>query len=174
MEYIKLAAIVGSVSLDGTLKIISSTDFPMDRFVPGKKLLLKRENEEKTTELTIVSFRLGGKFDFLKTEEITVKEDADALKGYILVIPKEEAILPEGYYHFSDLEKCLLYDQNDKCIGKVLSMEDFASQITIRAESSEGKVFYVPFVDAFILDVDIINLKIKINVIEGMLWKSPF
>ena len=167
MEYIKLAVIIDSFGLDGRLKIITTTDFPKQRFKKNNKVLLQKASNLE--EFVVVSYSKSGKFDHIKLEGIETKEQAESYKGYEVVIPKEEANLPKDHYHFVDLEKCDLYDEEDKLIGHVTKVEEFPAQVTLRAKSLNGKEFFVPFVKEFIKKVDIENNKIIIHVIGGML-----
>lgn len=167
MEYLLLGHIAGSFGLDGTLKIISTTSFQDKRYVKGNKIYL---GEEKKI-LTVVSYRNNGKFDFLKVEEITNKEDADKFKSTSVYGEKDLSLLDKGFYYFSDLETCVVVDENDKEIGKVKKVEEFPAQITLRVKGKNNKDFFVPFIKEFILNVDIERKVIKVKLIEGMLWK---
>lgn len=166
MEYVKLGTIIGSFGLDGTLKLISTTDFSFERYKQGNQVYL---NDEKMTVLTVKSFRNNGKFDFLSVEEISTPEEAQALKGKDIIIKKDEATLPEDYYSFNDLETCDVYDEDDNYLGKVVHVEEYPAQETLRVRRKNQKDFFVPFVKFFIKNVDIKNKKITIHVIEGML-----
>ena len=165
MEYIKVGTVIGSHKLDGTMKIIASTYFAKERFSKGKKVYFSK----KEGTFTVVSYGKGGKFDYLKVIEITTPEEALDLKGSEIYIDKEEADLPKGYYHFHELEQCEVYDENDKLIGKVKTVEEFPAQITLRVTLLNKKETFIPFIDFFIKEVDIKNHKIKVHVIEGML-----
>ena len=168
MEYVKLGTIIDSYSLDGTFKVFSTTDFAKERYKKGSLIYLYNKDKEYIP-LTVVSFRMNGKLDLVKCEEINNKEEAESFKGCELVIPKEEAKLPKGYYHLSELERCSVYSINDELLGKVVKAEEYPAQITLRVKQENGKEFLVPFVKAFIKKVDIENEKIVIEVIEGML-----
>lgn len=165
MEYLLLGHIAGSFGLDGTLKIISTTSFQNKRYVKGNKIYL---GEEKKI-LTVASFRAGGKFDFLKVEEITTKEDADKLKSTSIYGEKDLSLLDEGYYYFSDLESCEVVDEKNNVLGTVKKVEEFPAQITLRVRGKNNKDFFVPFIKQFIISVDIEKKIIKIKLIEGML-----
>ena len=165
MEYFKVGTVIDSHKLDGTMKIITSTYFTKDRFVQGKKVYFSK----KDGVFTVVSYAKGGKVDYLKVEEITTPEEALALKGSEIFIDKDDAELPDGYYHFHELEKCEVYDENDELIGRVKNVEEFPAQITLRVTLLNKKETFIPFIDVFIKEVDIKNHKIKVHVIEGML-----
>ena len=170
MEYIKLGTIIGSFSLDGTLRVISTTDFAFERYQEGNVIYLHNK-EGEYVPLTVVSFRPSGKIDFVKVEEITSKEEAESYKGCDLLIDKEEADIPEGYYHFVDLEGCKVILEDKTEIGIVNKVEEYPAQNTLRVKRKNGNDILIPFVDAFIVDVDIKNKIIVVKLIEGMLWK---
>ena len=170
MEYIKLGTIIGSFSLDGTLRVMSTTDFAMERYQEGNTIYLFNKDKEYVP-LTVVSFRMNGKLDFVKVLEITTKEDAESYKGCDLLIKKEDASVPKGYYHFSDLEGCKVLLEDGSEIGKVNKVEEYPAQATLRVKAEDKEVL-IPFVDAFIIKVDIKKKEITVRVIEGMLWES--
>ena len=168
MEYVKLGTIIGSFSLDGTFKVISTTDFAKERYKPGNTIYLFNKDKEYM-ELTVVSFRMNGKLDFVRVKEITTKEEAESYKGCDLLINKEDATLPKGYYHFSDLEGCEVFLEDSTSIGKVIKVEEYPAQNTLRVRTNDKKEILIPFVNAFIIKVDINNKKIIVRLIEGML-----
>ena len=169
MEYVKLGTIIGSFSLDGTLKVMSTTDFAMERYQEGNTIYLLNKDKEYIP-LTVVSFRMNGKIDFVKVSEITTKEEAESYKGCDLLIDKEEATLPKGFYHFADLEGCKVLLEDKSEIGTVKKVEEYPAQATLRVKGKDKEIL-IPFVDAFIIKVDIKKKEIIVRVIEGMIWK---
>lgn len=167
MEYLSLGVIIGSFSLDGSVKILSSTDFAYDRYIEGNTLYLRKDDD--ITTVTVKSYRHNKDTDVVSFNEITTVEKALAKKGYEVLIDRNEAVLPKNYYHFYELEQCDVYDQDDHFLGKVNKVEEYPAQATLKVKTKEGKLFQVPFVKAFIKKVDIKNKKITINLIEGML-----
>ena len=168
MEYVKLGTIIGSFSLDGTLKVMSTTDFAMERYQPGNTIYLCNK-EGEYIPLTVVSFRMNGKIDFVKVDEITTKEEAESYKGCDLLFNKEEASLPKGYYHFADLEGCKVLLEDNTVIGVVKKVEEYPAQNTLRVKTDDKREILIPFVDAFIIKVDIKKKEIIVRLIEGML-----
>lgn len=167
MEYLSLGVIIGSFSLDGSVKILSSTDFSIDRYKIGRTLYLKKD--EDIINVTVNKYHRSGELDIVSFNEINNPEEALAKKGYEVLINKIEATLPKNTYHFYELESCDVYDEKDNRLGKVKKVEEYPAQITLRIIRDNKKEFQVPFVKAFIKKVDIANHKIIINVIEGML-----
>ena len=100
-------------------------------------------------------------------EEITTKEEADSYKSYSLLVEKTDD-LQKGFYYFSDLEKCNV-KADGKIVGKVIKVEEFPAQITLRVKSNEGKEFFVPFIKEFIKNVSLESQEIEVVLWEGML-----
>lgn len=166
MEYLTLGKIIDTFSLDGSVKILSSTTNQDIRYKKGNKVFVSDNNEMK--ELTIVSYRRSSNFDIVKFQEITTVDEALLLKGKEVLVIKDINDLKEGYYFYSDLKGCAVVSDNKK-LGKVIEVEEFPAQITLRCKADNGKVFFVPFVKAFIKSVDIKNKEIDINYVEGLL-----
>ena len=169
MEYLSLGKIIDAFSLDGTLKLISSTDNAKKRYQKGNKVFLFNPKTNERTELTVVSYRANGQLDFVKVDEIKTKEEAESFKGFELHVIKDNNDLDEGYYFYSDLRGCKIIDQTNEELGIVKEVEEFPAQITLRVKSKDGKDFFVPFIKQFIIKVDMENKKIYVNKVEGML-----
>ena len=166
MEYLKLGKIIDTFSLDGSIKIFSTTTNQDIRFQKGKKVLIKTEEEYK--EVTINSYRHSPKGDYLRFDEITNVDEAALLKGKELFVIKDRNDLKEGYYFFSDLIGCDTISDGEK-VGKVIDVEEYPAQITLKVKANNGKIFFVPFVKAFIKSVSVESKQIDIVLLEGML-----
>lgn len=169
MAYLKIGKIIDSHGLDGTFKVFNTTDSPKKRYAKGNKVYLYNETTDERIEMTVASFRLSGQIAFVKLEGINNPEDAKAFKGFEIHTIKDRNDLQVGYYFYDDLVDCTIIDQAKNELGKVIKVEEFPAQITLRVKRQNGKDFFVPFVKQFIKKVDIENKKIYIEVIEGML-----
>ena len=168
MEYVRLGKIIDAFSLDGTLKILSSSYFSDKRYQAGNVIYLLSPNNERLL-YTVENYRNNKDLDFVKLKEISSKEEALERKGWFVEAVKDESVLSQGDYYFSDLEECEVFDENNKRLGKVKKVEEFPAQITLRVARDYNRDFFVPFVKEFIVSVDINNKKIVIKVMEGML-----
>lgn len=166
-KYLLLGRVIDSFSLDGTLKIVSSSSFGAKRFKTNSTIYLVK-NEERI-ECHVISARESLGLLFIKVEEINSKEDALAKKGYIVEVTKDDSLLKKGEYYYCDLEACDVFDQNDNHLGKVKKIEEYSSQLSLRILLANNKEILVPYVKAFIKNIDINAHKININVIEGMI-----
>lgn len=169
MEYVSLGVIKDSFSLDGTMKIFSTTTNQAQRYKGGSKVYLYNPQTRERIELNVVNYRQNGPFDFLKVKEYNTPEEIKLLKGYEIHAIKDEISLEKGMYFYSDLKGCQIVDKDNKILGTVKEVEEYPAQLTLRVGRSGNKDFFVPFVKQFIKSVDIENKRILIEIIEGLL-----
>lgn len=166
MEYLVVGKIVDTFSLDGSIKIISSSNNQDIRYKKGNKLYIKVDDQYLC--FTINSHRKSSNLDIVHFVEITTVDEALSFKGKEVLTIKDTNDLKEGYFFFADLEGCKVVSEG-KELGKVIRVEEFPAQVTLRVKALSGKEFFVPFIKVFIKGVDIENKIIDINYMEGML-----
>ena len=169
-EYLLLGYVSDAFSLDGTMKVLSKTHFADKRYQKGNKVFLYSSKTNERKEVTVISYRSSGQFDFVKVEEINTKEEALEYKGYEMQALKTYENMDKDTYYFSDIVGCEVIDEKGNVLGKVSLVEELPAQLTLRVKRTGNQPdFLVPFVKAFIRKVDIENKKIEINVIGGLL-----
>ena len=169
MDYLSLGTIIDSHGLDGTLKVLSCTDFAQYRYQEGNVVFLYNPNNGERKEYTVVDYRQNGRTDLVTLEGISSPEEAKKFKGFEIHVIKDNDELEEGYFFFSDLRGCNIIDEDGKSYGIVKEVEEFPAQITLRVARKNGKDFFVPFIKEFIVNVDIKKKEIVIKLMEGML-----
>ena len=169
MEYLLLGYIIDSFSLDGTVKILSKTDFANLRYQKGNTVFFYNAKTKERLPMTVVSYRSNGQFDFVKVEEIDSPEKAQGYKGFEVQVEKDYKNMEKDTYYFVDIVGCEVLDENGQVLGIVSQVEEFPAQLTLKVKRKGQPDFLVPFVKAFIRSVDIENKKIVINVIGGLL-----
>ena len=168
-EYLLLGYVTDSFGLDGTIKVLSKTDFAEYRYQEGNIVYLYNARDNSRIEAEVISFRQNKPFDFVKLNIINTKEEAMSFKGFEVQVIKDEEELEEGYFFNSDLEKCTAFDEEGKEIGKVIRVEEYPAQNNLRIKTKNGKQILIPFIEVFVKSVDIKEKKIIIHLIEGML-----
>ncbi len=170
MEKIELGAVNKPFGLDGEMRIYSYTSFASLRFKKGAKMFLENKKGD-SLPVTVSSFRDGKDFLFVKFKEINSIEEVENHIHDIVIIDKENATLPDGYYRLGELEGCEVYDsETNELLGEVKRVETNTPTATLRVSRKEDKDFFVPFIfDTFIVSVDTENKKIVIKVMKGLL-----
>lgn len=161
MEKIIIGKVLKTHGLKGELKIKPLTDFVEERFVKGNKVFIN------DTELVIKStrnFKGSILVIFEGYEDINLVEKFHSQDIYDF---QDNIILEEDQFFFSDLLECEVYN-NDKLVGKVVDILENPTQDVLIIKTINGNKM-VPYVDAFIKEVDIEAKIIKINVIKGLI-----
>ena len=169
MEYLSLGKITGAFGLNGTLKVFSTTNMGEKRYKKNSIVFLLDEENNQYIEYKVLSYRHNGLFDFVKLENIDTPEEAISKKGQEIYIIKNRNDLDENTYFYSDLVGCGIYNKSHDKLGVVKAVEEFPAQLTLRVSRPNKPDFFVPFIEEFIVGVDIENKSIFINVIEGLL-----
>lgn len=162
MDLIKIAKIVSSHGLNGEVKIFPYTD-DLNGFKEYKKIYVDGE------ELEIISQKIASKFIVLKLKGFDNIEDVKNLLNKDAFIDKAQMpSLEEGDYYIHDLIGMEVYSEANEFIGTVKDvMETGANHVLVI--DHDGKEALIPFVKAFIKELDLTSKKIKVKLIEGIL-----
>lgn len=157
--------IVGTHGIKGEVKVINESDF--DRFFVGSKLFVYKNN--KYVPIVIDSVRYHKNFVLISFNKHTnINEILDYVNTSIY-IDKHEDELEDDEYYYEELIGCLAYTQDNELIGEVKDILILPTQEVLEIKRENGKMVMVPFVEAFMKEIDIENKKIIIEVIEGLI-----
>lgn len=169
MEYLLVGTIVKTVGLKGEVRIYPTTHFRDSRFKVGNHVFLLDEDGQKYKQLTIKKHVKNGEMDQVIFEEISSIEEAQLFIKKDLFVEKDRSFLKKDTYFFDDLKGCKVYFDNGSSIGDVIKVEEYNSYATLRVKTEKEKSVLIPFVNAFIKDVNINEKKIIVNFIEGLI-----
>lgn len=168
-EYLLVCKVLKPVGLKGDLKVYTYTTFKDIRYKKGSKLFYK--NGEDYIELTVKSFySKGGNLDVISFKDLDEIDKVNFLLGKEIYALKDDSLLNENEFYYSDLTGLKVIDEDNNELGKVTSIEEFPAQITLKIQKNFAKShFFVPFNDFFIKKVNIKDGFIKIHLIDGLL-----
>ncbi len=169
MELVKLGKITKIRGICGEFKILSSTYFGDERYKKGKTIYVGKEDEPNPLPLTVKSHFKKENFDYVTTVEIGDTTTAEQYINYYVYADKNDITLEKDTYFFSDLENCRVFDEERNEIGVVSEVVEYPAQITLIVTQKDGKKFQVPFIEDFLVDINIQSKKIVIHLVEGML-----
>ena len=166
MEYLLLGKISKPHGLKGEVKIFSNTDFASLRYQKGNVVFLLSNNEY--LPLKVHSFYKYKDYDVVSFEEHLDINLINDLLGKNLYIKKSDATLPNNHYHYADLVNLKVISEG-KEVGIVKNVIHAPANDILRCINKENKTFDIPFVDEFILNVNLSKKEIKVKLIEGIL-----
>lgn len=160
---IRIAKIINTHALKGECKLYLYTDSPLERFVPGTVF-----ETDKGQKLKLTKFRLQKGFGYAQFEGISTIEQAEALKNHLLELDESELPAPEeGEYYYHQLAGCTVKNEQGENLGTVKDILETGAHLVLRVQDDTSS-FLLPFVDAFILHVDIPSKTITIREMAGL------
>ena len=167
MQFYDVAKILTTHGLQGEVKVALITDFPNNRFAAGSRLALK---DDHNLILTVKSGRPFKQFWLVTFEEIDDIEQAEKLKGKVLVVSQEnQQELPAGSYYYRDIIGCQVIDNGNKeVIGKITDIEAPGANDIWLVKEKNGNEFWLPYIKDVVKKIDIENQKIYVELMEGL------
>ena len=166
---LKVGKIVNTHSLKGEVKVISSTDFEEERFKKGSKLLITRGNQ-LIREVIVESYRNHKNFLLVKFEGIDSVEEAEKSKNLQIKIDSDEVgELEENEFYFHEIIGCQVFDENDRNLGEIIDILTPGANDVWVIKGEEGKEILIPYIEDVVKQIDIINKKVNIEVMEGLI-----
>lgn len=167
-KYIRIGRMINTHGIKGEIKIRSYSDFDEQRYVKGNTVYMK-VNEEMMP-LTVKSYRVHKGFPLVSFEEL---KDINAVEKYreceLYITDDMREELDEGYY-YDELEGLDAYDREGNLLGTTIGIEETnGAQDNLRIETESGKTFLVPYIEEFIVEVDLDENRIVIAMQDGLL-----
>lgn len=168
MDYVHIGTIKGTHGIKGEVKVESNSDFKSERFKKGNKLYLGYNNT--MVGITIHSYRVHNNYDLITFNGI---DNINDVLGYIgcniYVIKSLLPPLPENEFYFHELIGLDAVTDIGEGIGKVIEVRESPQGALLIIKKPNDSEAIIPFVKAFIRDVDVDKKKITITPIEGLL-----
>ncbi len=160
---IRIGKIVRAFGIKGELKVSLKTDIPFERFALKQSLLFKGNHHEQ--EVIVDGFRMHQDHGLLKLQGYDNINDVLTFVGADIMITIETD--DQERIAFFDLVGCVIIEK-DSVIGEVIEVIDMPAHPVLKVKTST-KTVLIPYVDAFVLNVDQAKKIITIQSIEGLL-----
>ncbi len=165
MEYFLTGKIVGTHGINGELKVINQSN--LNRFFVGSVLYVLKDN--KYIKIEIDNVRYHKNFVLIQVNKKTNINDVLEFVGCDIYKKGHEEKLEEGKYYYDELIGLNVYNQDNKEIGKVNDIVEITNGILLEIKQLNSKISLVPYVDAFIKEIDLEKQILIIEEIEGLL-----
>ena len=137
-----LAAVAGAHGVGGEVRLKAFAE-SVDSLKRHKRLFVDGERP-----LTLVSLRGGGNGAIARFAEVADRNDAEALRGKLLSVPRTELPpLDEGEYYHADLIGLPCETEAGELLGRVVAVENFGAGDLLEIEKTDGKRSLIPFRD---------------------------
>ncbi|MCX6551419.1 MAG: ribosome maturation factor RimM [Acidobacteria bacterium] len=166
-DLVVVARIARSHGLRGEVILNPETDFPDERFAPGRRLLVRQARG--VVPLVVRSVWFQKTRPVVGFEGIDAVEDADELAGLELrIAPDELAALPAGMFYQHDLVGCRVETVGGVMVGEVERVDGSgaASRLVVRSDAGEE---LIPLAEEMCPVIDTAGRRIVIAAPEGLL-----
>lgn len=170
-EFLKVGKIVNTYGIKGELKIYLYTDFPEKRFVQGNQLFLGKEGSMINSQVEIEQAKPYKNMYILKIKNIDNINLAEKYKDYYLWIDKkDQGELNEGEYYYHEIIGCKVVTTDGDELGKISDiLSPGANDVWIVTPANKGNDILIPYIDSVVKEIDVIEKKVVINLLEGLL-----
>ncbi|GIN18966.1 MAG TPA: ribosome maturation factor RimM [Bacillus bacterium] len=169
-NWFNVGKIVNTHGIRGEVRVISSTDFPDQRYAPGNTLYLFPGNNQEPTPLTVKTHRKHKNFDLLSFEGYENINDVEKWKNATLKIKEDQLTeLPEGEYYFYEIIGCRVVTEQGEEIGAVKEILTPGANDVWVVDGNNGKDILIPYIPDVVKEVSVEKKKIVIDPMEGLL-----
>lgn len=160
-DLICIGAIAGSFGVAGEVRLKSFCSEPTDIAAYGP---LSTEDGSRTFHITLTRPVAGGLG--ARIQGITTKEQADALRGTSLHVPRDRLpALPDDEFYHADLIGLSAYDTGGELIGKVSAIYNHGAGDIVEISPIRHKsALLLPFTTAIVPNVDLAAGRIVVNL----------
>lgn len=163
---IEIGKIINTHGIKGELKIISSSDFEEERFAVGNSVNIQFGKE--LIPMEVASFRRHKGCLLVAFKDLMNINFVEKYKGCVISVDSDELQeLDEDEVYFYQLVDCKVIDEENNELGMVVEIIETAAHDILRIRNDESKEVLIPYVDAFIVDVDVDEKVIIVHLIEG-------
>lgn len=161
MNWIYIGDIVNTHGLKGEVRLLSEFEYKEVAFVPNKKIYVGKKKEV----LTIKTHRVHKGYNMFTFEGIQDINDVIIYKGEKAYMKREDLNI-DGYFK-EDLIGLNAYVE-ERPIGVVsLVMKSKAHDILVITDKDRKHL--IPYIDEFVLKIDLAKKEIHFQVVEGLL-----
>lgn len=166
----KVGKIVNTHGLMGEVRVISTTDFAAERYVPGNILYYVPKTGGSAQPLTIKSHRQHKTFDLLTFEGYMGINQVEHLKeGVLKVTESQLQPLEENAYYFHEIIGCTVVTTEGETLGEIKEILTPGANDVWVVETAAKKEILIPYIADVVKTIDIPTKTITIEVMEGLL-----
>lgn len=163
-RYLETGKIVGTHGVRGMVRVQPWSD--SGEFLKQFKYVYA--DKEGKQKLKLKSVQPHGNVVLMAIDGVDSIENAEALRGKIIYIDRNDVSLPKGRYFIDDLIGCTVFDADTNEILGILSDVSRTGANDVWHIKRDDKEYLVPAIDEVIGEVDIKNSAVVIRPLKGI------
>ncbi|MBQ8202807.1 MAG: 16S rRNA processing protein RimM [Clostridia bacterium] len=162
-DFLEVGQVVGTHGVRGTMRVKPWSDD--GDFLGGfKRFYLKNSD----AALKVKSVKTHGAVVLLDIEGIDTIEKAEAMRGKVLLISREDAKLPEGRYFVDELIGCKAIDNDNGDLLGIITDVSKTGANDVWHITRDDKEYLVPAIPDVIISVDVEKEIAILKVLKGI------
>lgn len=165
MDYRTIGYVAGTHGIKGEIKVKLYTDFVDERFAIGNTVYL--EHNGKMNPYTVAQARMHKGFLLVKFAEIGNLNEVVEWRSLRLCVSSEQlGELDKDEIYLHDLMNMEVETLNHEPLGRVVELLDSGAHYILRVQGE--REILIPYVKAFIKEVDMDTKRLMVELLEGM------
>lgn len=165
-EFLEIGQIVNTYGIKGYLKVVPFTD-NYERFKDLKKIFI--DVKGSLQEFIIEEVKSNKNVVLLKLKGIDDINVAENYRNYYIKINRDDAVkLPKDTYFVIDLIGIQVVTDDNILLGNIVDIFKTGANDVYVIKDELGKQKLLPAINDVIKDVDILNKKMIVHLIEGL------
>ncbi len=162
---VTVARIGRAHGLKGEVSVELRTDLPEQRLVAGAEFIT---DPESAGPLTIAGTRVQAGRWYVRFAEITDRNAAEAARGVSLVMDSDEDMEDDAWF-VHELVGLTAVRPDGTEVGKVVDLQSMPAQDLLVVKQPGGFRALIPFVEAFVPEVDLEGGRVVLDPPHGLL-----
>lgn len=153
---IQVGRVAGAFGVKGEIRITSFTSDPL-ALLDYKDL----RREDGSPGLTLTAGRAAKGGVVVRAREVETREQAEALRGLKLYIPRDRLPEPEeDEFYVTDLIGLSVETAEGEPLGRIKAVQDFGAGDLLEIQPPEGPSWYLPFTREAVPEVRMADRKV--------------
>ena len=163
--YLEAGKIVGTHGVHGELRVDPWCDSP-EVFARLKTLYLGADGSGRVA----VKSRPHGRIALCRMDGVETVEDAEALRGTVLYLHRDDLALREGAYFIADLIGMRVLNATDGArLGTITEVSHTGANDVYHMKAVDGREILIPAIPAIVTVVDTDAEEMRITPMKGLL-----
>lgn len=168
MNYYQVGKIINTHGIRGEVRVLSTSDFTDERFMPGNALYLF-DKGTLVKEVVVKTHRKHKQFDLLSFEEL---EDINLIEGFkgfdIKISEDQQQDLEDGSYYYHQIIGLDAVTLDGEKIGKISEILAPGANDVWVVKRKGKKELLLPVIDDVIKKVDLEQGVVVVDLLEGL------
>lgn len=167
MKYYEVGKIINTHGIKGEVKILATTDFVSQRFVPGKNLYIERQCDLLKVKIkTVRRFKQFYLLSFFEYSDLTAVEKFKNAR--LLIAETQQAPLEAGNFYYHQIVGLKVVDQKQGVIGQIKEIMSLGANDVWVVHRTAKSDLLLPAIKNVIRKIDLENQRIEVELPDGL------